>query len=385
MMDASLVYQGPAASRNTHVMLIGVGTYVHLNGGLEDPAADHFGLGQLTSPPASARALADWFIRFFDCPDRPLGTVRMLLSELAPATYTNPITGAQYLPPFADLAETKAAVQKWSESEVSTDDQLIFYFCGHGLAGGVDELYPLRDFGRNDPADDGPFARAINLNRFAAGLATVRASNQLLILDTCREKDELIHANGNDGAGLIVARQGRRFAIAQNMAQCVIHSAGPDSQARGLPGQPSLCAQALMWVLDGAAASSSGGVWHIKSTLISNAITDLQERHFPTGYKAQRSDLTRAANIAVRRFPQRPKVPVFIKRRDGLSLVGAQVDYCPVGTNNTVSTVPPSPSGSKRCQLDRTVLSSSRTDRCQPWTSKRWPPPRICALRCRDG
>jgi hypothetical protein len=94
-----------------------------------------------------------------------------------------------------------------------------------------------------------------------------------------------------------------------------------------------------MRVLDGAAASSSGGVWHIKSTLISNAITDLQERQFPPGYTGQRSDLTRAANIVVRRFLERPKVPVFIRRRDGSSLAGAHVDYRPVGTNHTVSLV----------------------------------------------
>jgi hypothetical protein len=333
---ASLVHQGPAAPRQTHVMLIGVGAYEHLPDGGGDPAEEDFGLGQLTSPPASARALADWFIEHFECPDRPLGTVRLLLSERNPATYINPRTGETHAIPFPTLAETKLAVTEWSEGQVSDDDQLIFYFCGHGLSGGVDELYPLRDFGRNGPEDDGPLARAINLNRFATSLATVRASNQLLILDTCREQEEFIEANNNDGARLIAARPTRRLGIAERMSQCVIHSTEPDSQARGRRGEASLCAQALMRALAGAAASRTGTTYHVRSILIPNAISDLQGRTVEEGYARQRSDTTRAANISVRRFIGKPDVPVFIRRQDGGSLAGSTVEHCPVGSGPPV-------------------------------------------------
>jgi len=189
MSAQSLIHEGKAAPRQTHVLLIGIGTYENLIGGPGPLAPDHFGLGQLTSPPASARLLADWFITNFDCPDRPLGTLRMLLSEASSAKFQHPGTGAQHSVPEANLVNTRAAVADWIDAAANPDDQIIFYLCGHGLSGGLNEIYPLRDFGCDDPADDGPLARAINLNKFAVGLETVTASNQLLILDTCRERE----------------------------------------------------------------------------------------------------------------------------------------------------------------------------------------------------
>src|SRR5690242_16561303 len=126
MTDPSLVHMGSSAARQTHVLLIGVGTYEHLLNGPEHLAADHFGLDQLTSPPASARALAEWFIEGFDCPDRPLGSVRLLLSEASPARFRNPRTGAQYAVPDANLVNTRAAAIAWSEAATGVDDQLIF-------------------------------------------------------------------------------------------------------------------------------------------------------------------------------------------------------------------------------------------------------------------
>lgn len=318
-------------------MLIGIGAYPHLLNGQSARATDTFGLGQLTSPPVSARALADWFIAHFDCPDRPLGSLRLLLSEKVPTRYVHPQSGVAYTVPAADLGNTREAMKAWSEGEVSSDDQLILYVCGHGLAGGQNEIYPLRDFGLDDPADDGPLARSLNLNKLAGGLATARASNQLLIFDTCREKDELVEANQDGGSGFVVARPGRRLTISQKMAQCVIHSTELDNKAGGPSGAPSICAQALMRVFAGAGASQSGGAWYLKSTVICNAMSELQERLVPSGYTSQQGDQSRFANIAVRRFVTSPMVPVFIRRQNGAEFAGRTVDYCPLDGGTTVS------------------------------------------------
>uniref|UniRef100_UPI003AF71AAD hypothetical protein n=1 Tax=Thiolapillus sp. TaxID=2017437 RepID=UPI003AF71AAD len=77
--DQSLIDSGKPA---THAVVIGVGAYPHLNGG--DPAALtdlHGGLGQLSSPPVSARTITDWLLDSFNNPDKPLASVSLLVSE----------------------------------------------------------------------------------------------------------------------------------------------------------------------------------------------------------------------------------------------------------------------------------------------------------------
>lgn len=329
MASASLVHNVDGPGRRTHVLVVGIGAYDFLNAGTGPLARDHFGLGQLTSPPASARAVADWFIDQFDCVDRPLGSVRLVLSEAVPTPYVNPVTSLAYQPPEGDRAGIVQAIRDWAEAAQDPDDQLILYFCGHGLAGGLGQIYPLKDFG--DPAND-PFDNALNLQKLATGLATTRASNQLLVMDACRDQDDLLTANPNEGTGAITARPGNRFDINQSMAQCIIHSTELDGAARGQPGQPSLCATAFVRALSGAAAAKSGGVWHVKSSVIPNAITELQARAFAEGSSnAQKGDAGRYVNLSVRRLGGPPTIPVFVRRSDGVSLAGTRLQCRPSG------------------------------------------------------
>ena len=68
--DAALVASGDPA---THAIVIGVGTYPHLNGG--DPerlSRYHGGLKQLSSPPESAREFTNWLLDEFHNPAKPL-------------------------------------------------------------------------------------------------------------------------------------------------------------------------------------------------------------------------------------------------------------------------------------------------------------------------
>ena len=71
-------------------MVVGVGRYRHLLGGDPEKLLDEpLGLEQLTSPPVSAEALADWLVQRqcdaargvgFNNPAAPLASVEMLLS-----------------------------------------------------------------------------------------------------------------------------------------------------------------------------------------------------------------------------------------------------------------------------------------------------------------
>ena len=77
-----------------HGLVIGIGDYPHLLGGSGPLTPSHDGMQQLSSPPVSARAVADWLIADFRHPERVVGSVALLLSENPAAPYVNPVTGA---------------------------------------------------------------------------------------------------------------------------------------------------------------------------------------------------------------------------------------------------------------------------------------------------
>lgn len=92
-MSEFLVHAATVAGPATHVLVIGVGDYPHLNGGTGTLTELHGGMGQLTSCPESARAFATWVISDLNAP-APLASVSLLLSErTGPSRFTHPRTG----------------------------------------------------------------------------------------------------------------------------------------------------------------------------------------------------------------------------------------------------------------------------------------------------
>src|SRR5687767_12707438 len=115
--DPALVYLDTSRSPNdpsTHVLIVGVGRYEFGKGANETPVAGD--LRQLTSPPISAREIADWFVRSFQNSQKPLGSVALLLSEDPVRQYQAPRPlGA---PPvnvlWPSLRHVKQAAGEWA-------------------------------------------------------------------------------------------------------------------------------------------------------------------------------------------------------------------------------------------------------------------------------
>lgn len=323
MTDPAVIHSVAQQAAATHVLLIGISDYPHLPGGDGDPQTDLFGMGQLTSPSASARALATWFIQSFSCPDRPLASVALVLSEAGgPATYVNPVNQAVIAIPQGDLADVRAALRAFVARAAHPDDQIILYFCGHGLSSGAQAFYGVRDFGL-DP--DGPLDHALNYQNLVASLESQVASNQLLIFDSCRTGDRVVRANLNGGATPLTANPALRDQIAQRMRQCVIFSTEMDRQAVGKPGQPSLCAGSLIRALGGAAAKRGQNAWEVNTVRLFDALGDFQAWDFRADASTARPDAGRFSNLTIRTLPGEPLIPVFIRRADGQSLAGASV------------------------------------------------------------
>ena len=98
----TLVYDDIQSNKaQAHLLVIGVGKYPHLlNGEHFDPHVRHLDLGQLTSPPVSARAFARWWCESYNNPDVPLGSVELFLSEENPTpfSYMHPENGLEIFP-----------------------------------------------------------------------------------------------------------------------------------------------------------------------------------------------------------------------------------------------------------------------------------------------
>ena len=91
----TLVLHKPEIRPATHAFVVGVGRYTFLDGGAH-PAAKvaGWGLKQLSSPPLSATAIADFLLGELDNPKAPLGSVELLLSP--EGRYRAPTGGASH-------------------------------------------------------------------------------------------------------------------------------------------------------------------------------------------------------------------------------------------------------------------------------------------------
>src|SRR4051812_34945114 len=191
--DPALVHQVEVNGPGTHVIVIGIGHYDHLPGGGKTPTKHHLNLQQLTSPPVSARKVAAWFIEKFDCLDRPLANVSLVLSEPQRAEFTNSRTGMTYKVPTGTIDEVRAALTAWVDRTAAEPrNQILLYFNGHGLSVGMQNLYLLRDYGKDS---EDPLLGALNYQRFLGGLATRTPSNQFFLFDACRSPNPIAALN----------------------------------------------------------------------------------------------------------------------------------------------------------------------------------------------
>ena len=257
MTQRFLVHDEPVAGPATHAIVLGVGAYPHLNGGTGRLTQDHDGMGQLSSPPISARAFADWLIRSFNHPGKPLSTVALLVSAAAAERFENPRTHSIHDIEPATSQTASAAIKAWKErGDSNSGNLLIFYFCGHGITEGTDTALLLADFGA-DPQNslDG----ALDLRRLYLGLQRCRATEQCFFIDACRTPSgTLVDAQGF--AGKVIIQPGRRDPTWEKPVRApIFYATFNGAKAYGLPGEPSLYSQALMKALAGWGADDEDG------------------------------------------------------------------------------------------------------------------------------
>lgn len=305
MANESVVYERKKlAGPRTHALIIGVGWYPHLPGGGGKQLEQNEGLGQLSSPPVSARVMADWMIDRFDNPDRPLGSVRLLTSEKGKAkTFTNPRTQQEYSPQLATLQAIDQAVDEWfAAGNTDPENMLLFYFCGHGI--GTQLLLSLlaHDFGV-DP--ENALEAAIDFQRFRLGMNRCAAKYQVFFVDACRSfADTTVYAEGFAGQPL---KAPSGSAVAKQ--QPIYYSTLLGANAFGEKNRPSYFAQALLDAFRGTGADRASGDWRVNTNRLQEALATQMTRRM-------RPQLASVDNLSQRfdihHLKDTPKIPVIV-------------------------------------------------------------------------
>lgn len=277
-----------APGAGTHVIIIGVGQYPHLPGGSGPllALAQAENLGQLDSPPRSARALARWFLERFHHPQRPLRSLRVLTSgDDDPIRFlpdgdrgrvTDEPAAVEVQPLPATMTNVTEALVAWRErGEQDPDAVLLFFFSGHGLGLGADVSLLLRDFGARNT---NPLAGAIDFRALRNATQVARASRQCWFVDACRVESPMLQ-NAGSYRGNPVFQPGPRLH-AEPCLSTVFHSTLRGRQAYGRPGNVSLFTELLLEALEGGGASDldGDGTYHVTPLQLQSVLGETLDR-----------------------------------------------------------------------------------------------------------
>ncbi len=280
MSDAALVFSNgsAAATPGTHVLIIGVGKYAFGVG--PNASTVGGGLRQLSSPPVTARAIADWFIGSFKNSSKPLASVSLLISEPAPAPYapSRPAGAASVALPPATFANVKKAAGLWAERVNKHQDNLaVFCFCGHGASLGDQAALLLEDFG--EPGAD--FDAAIDVEVFRGTMKNSPAIQQVYFFDCCRTKADDLYRNEDRIGSRIVSINGFQRGHTTAPQQFVLFPTIDGEEAFGIKGEVSVFSRSIIDALNFAAADGQTGIWRTTTGNLLNAVDQLVRHRLP--------------------------------------------------------------------------------------------------------
>lgn len=308
--DPALVFEHPTTDAGTHVLIIGIGDYPHLLDGSNEDVTVAEGMGQLKSPPASARVLANWFLDNFNNPEKPLASLALVISEPAPARYSHPkATRSGDDLPRGTIDEIAEAVSRWVDrASTNIENQTIFFFAGHGLSS-AETLLLTRDFGgRRHNRFDGSF----NFNDFAGSLQTFTPNFQLFLIDACRVPTTLANwAARQPALGRPLLAQADPALRGGNVAmQSVHHATSPLTPAYGRLDGISLYTEALLRALGGGGAQPDMK-WWVGTNGLEAALSAYTERLAANEGVKQLPERLRVARFKIHK-PQKIEVPVYV-------------------------------------------------------------------------
>jgi hypothetical protein len=309
-----LVHEALVAAPSTHLLVIGVGRYPHLIGG-ESPCENPDGMGQLTSPPVSARELATWFITSYHDPAKELASIALLLSEAAPQPFLNPVTNESFVVEEVTADNVEVAIREWYDrADGDSGNRLIFYFCGHGVCEGEDMALLTSDFCSDN---HNPLQGAINFRLLRSGLKKCKASEQVFFVDACRVNSDVLISNAEGFAGRVPLIPARRPHDLPSLLAVPYYATLAGDRAYARENKVSLFTEALLRSLTGAASDDPegpAGDWRVSTARLQEAIDHfLKEPVFAGEIAGVQVPVTGQLPVFVfHHLSGQPEVPVYV-------------------------------------------------------------------------
>lgn len=266
----------PPGQNAVHALIVAVGEYPYLGGGSADEKFQGLpGVGQLSSPPVSARCVLDWLRTDYTPYESSLATVEVLCSGEQEFLDDG---GTPIAVERARLPNLRAAVARWHErGNVSEDDTLLFLFCGHGVASGAITSLLLEEFGDN-PLD--PFSTgAVAADEFMTGMRACKALRQLYLMDACRYSPADYFAEFGESTGVPLVRGAMHTNLGRSRQVCIWASKLGKS-AYGRPGQSTIFTDAWLASMRGASARQDEATdsWVVQGTALAEGINAFIKR-----------------------------------------------------------------------------------------------------------
>jgi hypothetical protein len=366
MPDSALVFLDDrygSHTPGTHVIIIGVGHYAFgKNGASGNSNTIINDLNQLTSPPLSAVAIADWFIESFRNGAKELASVSMLISDdtvkdytpnPAPGVVNNaPATGAAagtFSPPVANLAGVKAAALDWSHRlNANRDNMAVFYFCGHGVSSGQEAALLLQDFG--DPGRD--FEGAIDVNVLLGTMKNSPAVQQLFLFDCCRTVADDLYKNQPTIGSRILSIPAQNRGHSTPEQQFVLFPSLDGEEAFGVKGQKTVFTRSIIDALSFAAADFSTGIWSTTTGNLLTAVDRLVRSRLPASHvNRSKPNSPNATSFDVNEIDAPAKARSFVTLSDLAHWGKATIQCVEPGTGRVESTIDTSTVTSEKCGL----------------------------------
>jgi hypothetical protein len=257
-----------------HALVIGVGGYVHLEGGAGPVIADplqYGNLGQITSPPRSALAFANWLRKS----DRihwktEVASIDLLIS---PEPSDPHPAGPGVTFKNATIDDIRTAFDAWaSRCGRDVDNVAMFYFCGHGLQSD-EQILLASDFGRYSNHFSGAFA----FDSTRDGFLQSPPKTQCFFIDACREVTPGTVENLG-GATALPLREARAYAPRRCDHDLSLQSCAAFEAAFAPPEGISYFTTALIRALQGGAASTDEyGEWVIRTDTVGWCVDELMQ------------------------------------------------------------------------------------------------------------
>lgn len=295
-----------------HALVVGVGEYPWLDGGTQTRFPNFEAMGQLSSPPESARAVAEWLLSpsGYTNPACPLASLDLLLADASSATFTPP-GGAPTTIGRASFSDLDAAIKAWyARGHTHPDNLLLFFYCGHGIATGLKTTLLPENYGSLQTPPHLSLTLTIDFDQLYQGMDSCAARNQLFFIDACRVASGLLIRTFNFAGNPVIPGLAQITSPQRNAP--IYYGTVPGATAFGRTGKPSFFTEALLKSFTGAGADDSSGVWALQTDTLPRGIHHHLRRAVANTAAAGQYSSASAIGppLAFHRLSGLPEVPV---------------------------------------------------------------------------